>query len=529
MKIETSVFRGAIKAIEPSRLGDEHAAEAVNCDLRTGAIVPLKGKNDQWSVPGAAEKIYYWDGKLACFTQKDISVLPHPNNDNLVWAGTDYGIHPRQASMSQFFGTGTAGLPVASSRFGVDAPPARPLVRLTGTKGADLVRSTSYRFSAVAATGEESNLSLPSSVVDVYEGQTVEIYRLWTTTVIPEFATKIRIYRAETDSYGTPSWAFVVELPSSTTKYLDTVEETGEVAQSDGWLAPVNFKGLVNIGNGIMAGWKARDVYLSEVGVPTAFPEKYRLRTESNIVGIGVTGSFAIVLTNKEPYILSASTPESASMAPLQFGAPCLSARSICSTKYGVVFASHEGLMQITSGGVPSVLTDGILSREQWMAYGPTGMVCVPQDDKIYIFRYNQTVGLLYDMRKNDIVEIELSSPVSDAHVDSAGGRVLILNAANSVGVLGAGTNLTFRWKSGLYLLSSAKSFSAGRILGEQSVANPVTLTIYRDGQPFFSKSVTDERPFALAPGLYLSAQFEISGTTKVTVVQIASDMGELK
>ena len=41
MKIETSVFRGAIRAIEASRLGDEYAAEAVNCDLRTGAIIPL--------------------------------------------------------------------------------------------------------------------------------------------------------------------------------------------------------------------------------------------------------------------------------------------------------------------------------------------------------------------------------------------------------------------------------------------------------------------------------------------------------
>jgi hypothetical protein len=107
MKIETSVFRGAIKAIEPSRLGVEHAEEAVNCDLRTGAIIPLKGKSDQWSVPGAAEKIHYWDGKLACFTQKDISVLPHPNNDNLVWTGTDYGIYPRRASPAHCRGPGS--------------------------------------------------------------------------------------------------------------------------------------------------------------------------------------------------------------------------------------------------------------------------------------------------------------------------------------------------------------------------------------------------------------------------------------
>ncbi|MEF2146634.1 MAG: hypothetical protein V3573_14405 [Desulfovibrionaceae bacterium] len=529
MRIGTSVFRGAIKAIEESRLGDEYAAEAVNCDLRTGALVPLKGKSDLWSVPGAAEKIYLWDDKLACFTQKDISVLPHPNNDNLVWTGSDYGIYPRQASKEQFFGTGSAGLPVESSRFGLDEPPSAPMVHVNGEATGDLIRSTSYRFSAVAVTGEESNLSLPSAVVDVYEGQTAELYRLWPTAEIPEFVDKIRIYRAETDSYGSPSWAFVTELPAATVKYSDIVEETEEVAQSDGWLPPENFEGLVDIGNGIVAGWKGRDVCLSEVGVPTAFPEKYRLRTDATIRGIGMTGAFAIVLTDKEPSILSASTPESATMASLQFGASCLSARSICSTKYGVVFASHEGLMQITSGGVPSILTEGILSREQWLAYGPENMVCVPQDDKIYIFRYGQTVALLYDMRRSDFTEIELPFAVSDAHVDSAGGRILLLNSADSVGALGEGENLQFRWKSGLYLFPNTKVFSAARILGEQSVTSPAVLTIWRDGLPFYSKTVTDQRPFALPPGLYLSLQFEISGTTKIVVVQIASDMSELK
>lgn len=529
MRIGTSVFRGAIKAIEESRLGDEYAAEAVNCDLRTGAIVPLKGKADQWSVPAAAEKIYLWGTKLACFTQKDISVLPHPNNDNLVWTGTNYGIHPRQASPAQFFGAGSSGLPVESSRFGLDAPPLAPLVRVNGTATGDLIRSTSYRFSAVAVTGEESNLSLPSAVVDVYEGQTAELHRLWPTADIPEFVDKIRIYRAETDSYGSPAWAFVKELPAVTVKYTDTVEATEEVAQSDGWLPPENFEGLVDIGNGILAGWKGRDLYLSEVGVPAAFPEKYRLRTEATIRGIGLTGAFAIVLTDKEPSILSATTPESATLASLQFGAPCLSARSICSTKYGVVFASHEGLMQITSGGVPSVLTENILSREQWLAYNPSSMLCVPQDDKIYVFRYGHSIGLMYDLKRNDIVEIELPYSVSDVHVDSAGGRVLILNAADSVGALGAGANLPFRWKSGLYLLPSTKVFSAGRVLGEQTMASPVTLTIYKDGSPFFTKSITDQRPFTLPPGLYMSLQYELSGTTKVVVAQVASDMSELR
>ena len=44
MKIGTAVFREAIKAIEPNRVGEEYAVDAVNCDLRTGAIVPMRGR-----------------------------------------------------------------------------------------------------------------------------------------------------------------------------------------------------------------------------------------------------------------------------------------------------------------------------------------------------------------------------------------------------------------------------------------------------------------------------------------------------
>lgn len=527
MRIGVFTFRGANKALDPARVGEEYAVEAVNCDLRTGSLVPLRGKSNLWSVPGAAEKIHLWDGKLACFTQKDISVLPHPNNDNLVWTGTDYGVYPRQASQSQFFGSGSSGLPVESSRFGLDQPPTAPFVRVNGTASGALIRSTSYRFSAVAVTGEESNLSLASDVVDVYEGQTAEIYRLWPTTDIPEFVDKIRIYRAETDSYGSPSWAFVVELPAATVRYLDTVDVTEEVAESDGWLPPVGFEGLVNIGNGILAGWKGRDVYLSEVGVPTAFPEKYRLRTEASIKGIGVTGGFAIVLTDAEPSILSASTPESATMTSLQFRAPCRSPRSICSTKFGVVFSSHDGLMQITSGGVPSVLTEKI-SREQWLAYGPDQMVCVTHDDKIYVFRYNQPVGLLYDMRRSDFTEIELPSPVSDVHVDSVGGRILILGTDDSVGALGEGSPLSTRWLSGLWILARMESFCVARIIGDQTVTQPVTLTIWRDGQSHYTRLVTDRRPFMLKPGLFTSVQFSLEGRVKVISAEMASDVSEL-
>jgi len=535
MRIGTGVFRGAIKAIEPNRLGEEHAVEAVNCDLRTGALAPLKGKTDEWTAPEGTERVHLWGGKVACFTQKDVSVLKHPNNDNIVWAGTDYGQHPLQASETQFFDEEEVSLPLESSRFGVDTPPQAPTVVVGGEaeEEAKLTRSTAYRFSAVAETGEESGLSLPSDVMDVFAGQTAKITQFWPVEddepQIPEGVDKLRVYRVETDQYGTPAWMFVAELPVDTADFEDNVEMTEEVAQTDGHLPPVDFEGLADLGNGIMVGWKERDLFLSEVGYPTAFPLKYKLRTNAAIVGVGVTGGFGVVLTTGRPYLLSATTPEAATFPELQFAAPCLSARSICASNLGVIYASTDGLMMISSGGVPTILTEGVLTKEQWQALSPENMICAVQDGKVYGFRYGTNAGWVYDIARQDVGDIVLPASVSDAHVDEQGDRLLILDGDESVGDLGAGDDLVCRWKSGLWLFATAMTFSVARIIGNQSAEHPVTLKVWRNGVLHFTKTgIIDRRPFMLPPGLFLSAQYELSGSARVLAAHLASDIDEL-
>lgn len=530
MKIGTAVFREAIKAIEPNRVGEEYAVEAVNCDLRTGAIVPMRGTSSLMSAPSGTERIHLWHDKVACFTQSDVSVLPHQNSDNLVWAGTDYGTHPRQATISQFFDGASISLPAASDRFGVDAPAAAPAVVVNGTAApdADLIRSTSYRFSAVAATGEESDLSLPSAVVDVYVGQEAEITSFWTGQV-PAGVSKIRVYRAEPDQYGTGTWAFVAELHAGSASWVDTVDETQEVAETDGHLPPVDFEGLADLGNGIVVGWSGRDVFLSEVGFPAAFPVKYKKRTNADVLGVGVVGGFGIILTSGRPYLLAATTPEAATFTELQFTAPCLSSRSICSTNLGVIFASTDGLMQISSGGVATLLTEGILSREQWAAMSPAEMICVVHDEKVYGWRYGTAEGWMLDPKKQGIVDIFMPVNISDAHVPADGDRLIILDGQDHVGDLGDGNALTFRWKSPLWMFAAATALSVAWVKGDHSQTSPATLKVWRDGSLVYTKTgIVNERPFMLPAGLCLTAQFEISGTAKVTAVYLASDVGEL-
>lgn len=528
MRIGTGVFRGANKAIASHRLGEEYSTDALNCDLRTGALDPMPGFTQAWSVPEGTARIHVWDGHLACFDDADTCVLRHPNSDWLVWLGPGYGQYPRQASLEMFFDGDEVGLPLASARFGVDVPPDAPLVRVNGTaaSGAALVRSTSYRFSAVAATGEESGLGLPSDVVDVYVGQEAEVYQLWTGAV-PDGVSKIRLYRAESDSYGNTAWMFVAELDADTVAWTDDVEAAEEVAETDGHLPPVGLSGLVEIGNGVVAGWIGRDLWLSEVGVPTSYPVKYRQRAKSAVVGVAVAGGMGVVLTAGVPELLSVVAPESATLSGLSFAADCKSWRSVCTTLYGVAYASSDGLVQISSGGVPTLLTEHLLPREDWLAMDPSLAICVPQDETIFVFFRGRSDGILYHFKRNDLVTLDLGLNVLDAQYDTAGDRVLILDDQGRVGALD-GAAMNYVWTSGEWLLARTENFCVARVMGRQSVDNPVALTIFRDGEPHFTRAVTDDRPFSVRPGAFRRVQYRLAGRVRVEAVDVAGDVSEM-
>lgn len=527
MLIGNTVFRGAIKILEPNRIGPEYARLAVNCDLRNGALLPLRRPLPVWTVPAATKRIFAWSGKLACFAQHDVSVLRHPNNDNLLWSGAYYGSYPKQANATQFFGENSASLHQFSSRFGVDMPVNTPVVALDGTAGEKLVLSTSYRFSCVNGTGEEGPMSMASTGVDMYEGQTAHVSNFFADNLPPEDVDKVRIYRAETDAYGKVAWQFRAEVAATLLEWIDDVATSEEVAMTEGWNPPVDYSGLADIGNALVCGWKDRDLYLSEVGYPYAFPDKYAQRTDSPVVGVGVAGGYALVLTQSHPYLLSVTTPEAATMSKLQFAHACLAARSICPTRYGVLYASHDGLVQISSSGVPNVLTQDILKREQWLAYDPDEFVAAVHDDKMYLFRHGSKSGLLYDFQRKDIVDIVMDVEVDDVHADTVGDRLLLLTQDHLAGAFGEGPALRYEWWSGEYVLTGAQSFSAALIVGEQSASSPVRFTLYDAGTEVFSVDVIDSRPFRLPGKLTKSVSYKLSGRAKVLSAHLAGNIEE--
>ncbi len=134
---------------------------------------------------------------------------------------------------------------------------------------------------------------------------------------------------------------------------------------------PANLQGIVALPNGMMAGFKANEVWFCEPYRPHAWPPGYVQTTEYPVVGLGTTNGALIAATSANPYVFQGTNP--AAMAPLKcpVTAPCLSRGSILSGENGVTYMSPNGLMQVMPTGIVLNTTDMWFTREGWQTLTP--------------------------------------------------------------------------------------------------------------------------------------------------------------
>lgn len=246
--------------------------------------------------------------------------------------------------------------------------------------GPDEVRA--YCFTYVTAYGEEG----PPSPPIIETGKIDDTWDLALPAVGADNnqrnITLRRIYRTVTGAVGDTNFYLVVELPIGTLSYADNVDGTTVVAQglleSTNWVGPPpTLQGLINMPNGIVAGFTGRDIYLSEPYRPHAWPVAYSVSVEHPIVGLGVVGTTLVILTEGFPVALTGIHPDSMAMSKHPNLAPCISSGSIVSGPDGVFFASPDGLM-IAANGTVRLLTEDIISKRRWAdEYDPKNMRAV--------------------------------------------------------------------------------------------------------------------------------------------------------
>ena len=262
-------------------------------------------------------------------------------------------------------------------RLGTPSPVAAPVLTVVG--GTEESETRAYVYTFVNFYSEESKPSPVVSASGPFDGS-------WDLSVLetsaPDMAnrqaiTKKRIYRTITGQ-STVSYYQVAEIDLVDATYSDTTINSQTVLNPllNTWqwgLPSDDLKGLVVHPAGFLAAFDGRDVHFSERYRPHAWAVANILAVEHKIVGLAVYNNMIAVMTTGQPYFLQGSRPSGITPTKLPAAEPCLSKGSIASTIAGVLYASPNGLVLFNERG-PNVITQPIISIEEWEAYSPTTM-----------------------------------------------------------------------------------------------------------------------------------------------------------
>ena len=421
-----------------------------------------------------------------------------------------------------------------------------------------------------------------------------------TTTVGKRNITKKRIYRVVTSVTGA-AYLYASEINIGTVTYNDAIADSalGEILPSTYWAEPPSgMKGLILLPNGVMAGFVGNILYMSVPYIPYAWPTAYK-QTINGIVALSYIGTTIIVLTNTIPHLVLAQDPEQVSVFSRENDPyPCVSKRSVVRTEQGVIYASNYGLVSGSTSGFKSI-TENLITNREWENYKSSTIHAYYYDGR-YIGFYTRGLvsgmedgsGFVFDPGSQLASWTELDQYAYAGFHDDQSGELYLSywNGINNVLYQwnGEGTNISYQWKSKLFIDDHPTCLQAARLhfknsltdselasyttqraaqiaanttifaglatmrgaLGTVDLAasdvplayvnfiNVLTLIqenqgvvfkYYANGNLKYQKTVFDNKPFRM-PGGYLSygSEFELLGTATITEVELASTLSEL-
>jgi len=376
--LRIKVLSGERPRVSARLLPDGAAQIAKNCKLWSGELRPWRDFSliENPTKAGPLLTVFpmvaaatYW---MHWATDVDLVRGPIANDTTkrTYYTGADL---PRVTDNTLVDGGAGTDYPTSSYQLGVPAPTTAPAVTVGGA-GSGAAVSRAYVNTLVTGWGEEGPPSPDSSIVAVQSGQTVTVDTFATPPTGDYNFTHRRIYRLTTGLTGA-SYQFVAEIAIATTSYVDSLTDTqlGEVLPSTDWdPPPTDLKGLIALPNGVLAGFRGNEVWLSEPYHPYAWPLKYRYVVDWPVVGLGNYGTTIVVMTSAYSYLINGVNPNYSAPARLPGLLPCLSKRGIVSTEYGVLYPSSSGMVLAGPSGVPRVITLPIMSTDEWSNFKPS-------------------------------------------------------------------------------------------------------------------------------------------------------------
>lgn len=293
---------------------------------------------------------------------------------------------------------------------------------------------------------------------------------------------------------------------------------------------PDQLEGLTAINDGMMVGFYKNVLYFSEPGKPHAWPRRYTITLEHPIVGLAPAAGALFVATEGYPYYLSGSAPNVMSVLRVDALYPCVSARSLVSMSYGVVYATNEGLAVFTTGGA-TLLTAQVHNSDTWGAeLDPTTIVAEDYGDMY--FASHSTGSFTFTPQQQVGEFVDCDDTFTAAFYDALEDRLYYTNG--TAGVVYEWDNLdepaqSARWKSKVMVTPNPGNLGAARVVGDYS-SNSVTFRLYADKALKFTRTVTDSKMFRLPTGYRTDTyEVEVEGPVRVRSIHLADTPQGLK
>jgi len=574
--VKLSSFGGMTPAVDSRLLSDNMAASAENVWLYAGTLEGIRepkvihaGLSSTtkrvFRIPKEyVDKDHIQDSYWLEFPYKDVDVLKSPtSNDSYgryYWA-MDAGVGsepPRYNTLARIANSDPA------LYLGITSPSVAPGVSVPTPGSGAIVVTRSYVYTWVSAYGEEG---APSAATVA----TGAVSASWTITLTaPTSAdttnrnlSKVRIYRTITSSSGVATYFEVVELPITTTSYVDTLSDTvvsgnNQLASFNWTPPPTDLKGMVAMANGMFVGFRANEVWFCEPYRPHAWPADYTLSVDYKIVGLGVVGQTFVVCTEAATYAGTGLDPATTTMSKISSREPCLSRGSIVSMPMGVLYASPNGLMLATQSEVQNS-TKGLFTKDKWLneltvsqlraamlggsyyCFGSITAGCFQEDAfQATAFEFTDFTGSrnggIIDGNDPRVAFIRLTTdyPTMNVSNDPWTNEVFVLRDGTvyQIDISESRPRSEFTWLSKKFQAPKKQNFEALKIYFDnpEGVADFGTLRIYADDRLVSTRPLVKSGQMIRMPSGFRADFWQLEIVTRVVIsnIQMATSAREL-
>ncbi len=518
-------FTGEFPRITPRLLPENASQQAVNAYLDGGSILPFHNATNQTVLGADAQTIYLHNSTWLSWNAV-VSAAPGPiASDRLYYTG-DGAPKVRTAAGTVY----DLALP---------PPAAAPSTVVAGVHDPDTAESVTYVYTWVTVLDEESAPSPATAILTVSPGETVTL-SAFSAVPAGRGVDRRRIYRSQTSELGATTLYLVKEIVLATASYVHDIlvdPLLEPISTIDYDTPPAGLTGLVSLPNGVMAAFVGRELMFSEPYIPHAWPIKYRVKTDFEIVALSSFGSFIAIATKGTPYIMQGTGPDNMTMEKIEAFLPCIAARGMVDLGYAAAYPTNVGLVIVSQSGA-DVVTRDLFSKQQWQDMQPDQFRATLWDGS-YLFSFpvggggNRDIGII-DTSGGARTFSRLSENAVALFTNGATGLVYFLHTDNrTIRLLDdkAAADKTFIWKSkelhftepqnfGVILVDPDRRYSlTGKTISAEVYANGVLIhTVTIAGTP------------QRLPSGFLAERWSIvlTGTMAIEAVSLAGSFTEL-